>query len=283
MIIIKDVPGQLGNRLWAFTPFINYAIKNNERILILNFKIYSEYFENLKLKKVHFVNNRYLLKMFFICISLLNRIPESFLNRLHIFLRTKKCVSKFNLKKNIVFVDSWHHSKPKLAIEHRVITNLLLPKNKYCNRVDDFLNKITINEDIVKIGVHLRRGDYKNYRNGIYYYSDKDYHHIMKYITSLLSEKKVVFVLCSNEEIDLTFYNDLNIVRLENANLIEDNYLLSKCDYIIGPPSTYSMWASFFGKVPLFFLKNKNTNFNLNNFSHIISQNVFYNGNIFTH
>lgn len=31
-------------------------------------------------------------------------------------------------------------------------------------------------------------------------------------------------------------------------------YLLARCDYIIDPPSTYTMWASFYGNVPLYMI-----------------------------
>ena len=33
---------------------------------------------------------------------------------------------------------------------------------------------------------------------------------------------------------------------------IGDLYSLAACDYIIGPPSTYTQWASFYGQVPRF-------------------------------
>jgi len=29
------------------------------------------------------------------------------------------------------------------------------------------------------------------------------------------------------------------------------------CDYLIGPPSTFTLWASYVGKVKYFHLKNK--------------------------
>jgi len=28
-------------------------------------------------------------------------------------------------------------------------------------------------------------------------------------------------------------------------------YGFARCDYLIGPPSTFTMWASFYGQVPL--------------------------------
>ena len=35
------------------------------------------------------------------------------------------------------------------------------------------------------------------------------------------------------------------------GHLVEDLYALARCDYLVGPPSTYTAWASFYGQVPL--------------------------------
>jgi len=39
--------------------------------------------------------------------------------------------------------------------------------------------------------------------------------------------------------------------------MVEDLYALAECDYIIGPPSTYTLWASFYGDTPLWFMEHK--------------------------
>src|SRR5256885_16731419 len=36
------------------------------------------------------------------------------------------------------------------------------------------------------------------------------------------------------------------------ANPVTDLCALSKCDFIAGPPSTFTQWASFWGDVPLY-------------------------------
>jgi hypothetical protein len=32
---------------------------------------------------------------------------------------------------------------------------------------------------------------------------------------------------------------------------VGDLYALARCDYIMGPPSTYTQWASFYGNRPM--------------------------------
>ena len=35
------------------------------------------------------------------------------------------------------------------------------------------------------------------------------------------------------------------------GNAVEDLYMLSECDYVIGPPSTYSLVAAMYRDIPL--------------------------------
>lgn len=99
------------------------------------------------------------------------------------------------------------------------------------------------------VGVHIRRGDYKEYLNGRWYYSDLEYIKWMKKLKSKCDN--VVFFIASNESIDEELYNSngLNIIHFDNT-AVEDVCMLSLCDYIMGPPSTFSMWASILGNNP---------------------------------
>jgi hypothetical protein len=38
---------------------------------------------------------------------------------------------------------------------------------------------------------------------------------------------------------------------MSRGSAVEDLYSLARCDYLLGPPSTFSLWASFYGNVPL--------------------------------
>lgn len=96
------------------------------------------------------------------------------------------------------------------------------------------------------VGVHMRRGDYRSFNDGKWFYTDKQYADWMKKLTK--SKEDVKFFLFSNEKVNLEYYlsNGLNVVAL-NGNAVEDLYCLSQCDYIMGPPSTYSWWAAMYG------------------------------------
>ncbi|RYU82892.1 alpha-1,2-fucosyltransferase [Hymenobacter persicinus] len=103
----------------------------------------------------------------------------------------------------------------------------------------------------VLVAVHIRRGDYAGWYGGAYLYDDATYVRAMRQMQALFAPStRVRFVLFSNEAISPTAYAEFDTGRSTDHPL-EDLYAMAGCDYIIGPLSTYSMWASFYGRVPL--------------------------------
>lgn len=73
------------------------------------------------------------------------------------------------------------------------------------------------NEYII-IGVHIRRGDYKYWENGKYYFTDDIYQMYMNSISSELkkrSNKKIKFILFSNENININRTEDIIVSNNE--------------------------------------------------------------------
>jgi hypothetical protein len=100
------------------------------------------------------------------------------------------------------------------------------------------------------VGVHIRHGDYANFRDGKYFYTLPQYVDQMRILARLLAPRRIGFLVCSNVSQDSTHFGDLK-VTMGPGHLLEDMYALAECDYLMGPPSTYTIWASFYGKVPL--------------------------------
>lgn len=101
----------------------------------------------------------------------------------------------------------------------------------------------------VAIGLHVRRGDYRQFRGGRYHYDDPTYALLMERSLDLFPGRRVTFVVCSNEQTDFSEPSGTRVVRGPGGEL-SDLHALSRCDLIVGPPSTYSMWASYVGNVP---------------------------------
>jgi hypothetical protein len=103
----------------------------------------------------------------------------------------------------------------------------------------------------VLVGVHLRRGDYSKWSGGKYYYDDNVIRGLMQQMCQTLPERKIRFLLVSNQPVDQSNYAGFDIAK-GPGDPVGDLYSLAACDYIMGPPSTFTIWASFFGNVPLY-------------------------------
>jgi len=107
-------------------------------------------------------------------------------------------------------------------------------------------------EGVTLVGVHIRHGDYLTAGGGTYFYETSHYADLMRKIAEAPG-KRVRFLVCSDEPVRPEDFCGLDI-RVGPGSAIEDMYALAACDYIMGPPSSFSGWASFYGQVPLYFI-----------------------------
>ena len=103
----------------------------------------------------------------------------------------------------------------------------------------------------VLVGVHMRQGDYRRNMGGEYYYTAQQYGKMMKDVERLFPGRAVGFLVCSDGTPDRGYFKEVRSAA-GTGHVAEDLYALAECDYLIGPPSTYSMWASFYGNVPIY-------------------------------
>ena len=81
----------------------------------------------------------------------------------------------------------------------------------------------------------------------------------------------MAFLLCSNEELNYADFAGLQ-VHSATGHFVEDLYALAACDLVLGPPSSYSMWASFYGQVPLLHLEHADQPVSLPDFQVFLDQ-----------
>jgi hypothetical protein len=152
-----------------------------------------------------------------------------------------------------IFIGGWmlrHNPGFDKASEELKI--LFTPKEYYLQRINALITSNRQNIDLL-IGVHVRRGDYKDHFGGIYYYDTDVYRQRMLELKKMFPEKKIKFLVCSNEKLNAAQFKDMDVV-FGSGEQIEDMYSFAFCDFLIGPPSTFTAWASFWGKVPLQFI-----------------------------
>jgi len=115
------------------------------------------------------------------------------------------------------------------------------------------------------VGVHIRQGDYRGWKKGVHYFETEQYAYWMRELVALLPEKKITFLLCASDPIDRRHFRGLEIVD-GPGTVVSDLHSLSLCDAIMGPPSTFSTWASYSGRVPLCMLQHAGQQIALHDF-----------------
>lgn len=269
MIINYDSPGQLCNRIWSLLPSIAYGLEYKKKVLIINFEEYSGCFENLNKNKLISFASYKLLKRFFLSLKARGYIRNGQPN---IFSKL------FGLN----LIEGWSNRLGNVEMiekQSEEIRDIFRFKKEVADAVDSFFS---LSQDVITIGIHIRRGDYKDWLNGVFYYNDEVYLQIIKDLEAQLrlEGKKVKFLLCSNEKIDMSCFGEFDCFVIPQSSGIKDLCALSKCDFIVGPPSSYSQWASFYGKVPLRFLMACDQELKLKDFSVITALSKFENGEI---
>ncbi len=104
-------------------------------------------------------------------------------------------------------------------------------------------------ESDLVIGVHIRRGDYAQFQGGRYCFEDQLYAEWMHSVCEQLPGRKVQFLVCSHEQLNLKNFSGLNITPGPGSAL-RDMYALAETDWMMGPPSTFTTWAAFVGQKP---------------------------------
>ena len=277
MVIIASKEGQLANRIFHASSFIANAKEHKYHIKHLFFDDYYSFFsESLD-------RDRSLISFFAKKKSSVSLVVQSaitlFVKGLlkikikklpfieiidHIGygqdqapfdLNDEKFIRKARSK--IVFVYGWLFADAVNRNKHKqYLVSTWEPNKVYKHNIENYIEHYKNGHDIL-IGVHVRGGDYKKFEGGKWFYTPGQYYEKMKELSTLkmFEGRKIAYVICTNEK-DISFDAEGNFTIFnEERHFVEDLYLLSKCDYIMGPPSTFSGWASFYGNVPLYMLK----------------------------
>ena len=103
------------------------------------------------------------------------------------------------------------------------------------------------------VGLHVRRTDYRDWQGGRYCYPNDVYERVMEELRGEMGD--VRFAVFTDEPKSLS--RTLSRLNEQPTTPERDQWLMSQCDYLVGPPSTFTTWASFMGKVPLLHIMGK--------------------------
>ena len=99
----------------------------------------------------------------------------------------------------------------------------------------------------------MRQGDYKHHFNGKFFLTDEEYKAIIDKINKQFPEYRI-FVAC--EELKDDFQLSNAVVSFQNPAL--NLCILSCCDLLVGPPSTFLTWAAFYQNAKVSYINKYN-------------------------
>lgn len=99
------------------------------------------------------------------------------------------------------------------------------------------------------VGVHVRHRDYRSFLGGRYFFAAEQYAALMGRLAAVLGAADTAFLVCSDEPQEPGAFGELRVERA-GGSAAADLFALARCDYVVGPPSTFSAFASFLGAVP---------------------------------
>lgn len=278
MIVISFKPGRLGNRILVASHIIHALSQSKIKhtLFLPFFDDYYSYFDfssNDPLCRFPQKKNPIKLRS-----RLVRKVIFQFWYRLGNFfqdkkipfvkvidigynemLDTRKPDFKDILKKNkLIFIKGfWFKSNLEKNNNFNLIQSFFSLSEKIENTVKVLEEKFFDSEKTI-VGVHIRRTDYKDLLNGKYFFDLDTY--IVKMIEVQKSLKEdIKFLIFSDEDLKnlKPIFSKFNF-EVVQGNEIEDFYFLSKCNLIIGPPSTFTITASLLGNSRLGFIESKN-------------------------
>lgn len=162
-LVFYDTPGQMCNRFWSYIDSVGWAIENNARVIVLFWDSSIKDFKKLR-------NNKY-IKFPMYSPALIGLFGENryleFLKRL-ITNRYLRFVYRHFLKRYVNAVRSYDlHNNHRYYPKHlEKIVDIFSPSS-YVTEVVDVAFQDAHREGFKVVGVHVRRGDYKNWRGGV--------------------------------------------------------------------------------------------------------------------
>jgi hypothetical protein len=261
MVIIPNRVGQLGNQLFHIANFAASALEHGYRFHFAAFEYSLSKFPNLNsisevcVSRTSDVRNRYQSRAFKVLHKvapstpiwqcLLSQNPPHVITGERSFVKLAK--SKVVLCQGFAFRDpenvSKHYDRLRMIFQF---------SDDIRANADHFVAKSLPEGAPLLVGFHIRRGDYLTYSNGEYFLGDRQWRKLIEEARLFANKmgRSFVGIIFSNELVDNILDGAVDLVA-GPGDTFTDLEMMTRCDFLIAPPSTFSGWASFIGKVPV--------------------------------
>ena len=285
LLIIYCDYGRLGNRLHTHANALAWCIENNYNLINLSFSDYAKLFKNSSKYKSGNLNQnenfiiKFCSRKLIRCFIRRLLLSDKWIERLAwIFNQIRPTKNEALLESDlsrqikhnkINLIKYWDiNCKNSINIHQHKLRDYLRPNKRFVITTEKIIDELRSKFECL-VGVHARRGDYSTYLDGIHYHSWESYLHWAiqsKQVLEYSGKKNVGIVICSDDKAPSFVPNDEDVYFSSNNDFMVDIYLLSMCDYNLGPPSSFGTWISWFGAVPRLVVYNKTEVTSLNQF-----------------
>ncbi len=249
MIFVRD-KGQMCNNMLQYGHLYAWGREHGRHTVSMRFSYKYQYFKLCHSKYHHFLT--YLAGKWGAALHLLHIVdfgPG----------HDAKACEQMLLKHHNIVAQGWYVSFPDLFLKYRdEITDMFTIEPQFSDPVKAQMQEAA---DDIKLGVHIRRGDYATWYDGKFFYDDSVYAAYINRFAELLpaGQKVSVFLSTNDPQVNQEWYQQhcpkVTIHHLK-GNPAQDLYMLSACDYLIGPPSTFSCVAAMYRDLPLYRMDN---------------------------
>ena len=271
MVILGAKTGQLGNRLFHYAHWLANSWEYGYTLYNPSFDEYGAYFarESIYEMKRGILSLwwfrqviLFLTRVVFKCMALrgMKQVGNSWL-RFYRLEEGEECnlrdLDFVQLRENTkcLVMQGWLYRDPvSLQRYGEKVRKFFRISSTHEKHVIALIGKIRAGDHKSRIGLHIRRGDYKDFLGGAYYYTNEQYCEVMRKVKEYFRGKEIRWLICSNEPVDREAFSAFDIV-LGNGQIVEDMYGFTACDYIVEPPSTYTGWTAFYGKKPIYYME----------------------------
>lgn len=288
VIILQHDGGELANQLWNFTSIYAYCVEKGYKCENWSFFEYAGYFsfsvKNFLINNIFFLpfsrhnKRRSSVKTIFFrkLYKILVFLPVVFFLKRQIFFSNESQGGIFylppsgffserlkkleNTRKNIFFANvsgGVFRNTEGLNKHRKSVVEHFKPNRDVGEKISIFIDRLRNKYKII-VGVHFRQGDYSVFKNGKYSVSERRICEIIDEYINFFKIKKedICFIIASDGPVNEDSFRNLPVV-ISKQNAIEDLFILSNCDAIIGSDSTFGHFAAYYGDIPHIVMKNE--------------------------
>ncbi|MDO8604220.1 MAG: alpha-1,2-fucosyltransferase [bacterium] len=276
-IILSADGNELANQLWNYASIYAYTVERGYKIVNPSFFEYGEYFtmpapnwffriifylpfKNYTKRKTAFRRKLWRklyswLIYFSMKISADRMLSYSNKKNLPFYLPPTESpqaeLSRLEHGEQNIYFNGWLFRNPIGLEKYRVdVLKYFKPREDIETEVHKQINNLRVRFKNI-VGVHVRQGDYVNWRGGAYFIAQPRVREILnEYSTVLgLNTLETCFVITSDGPINTSLFAGLNIL-VSTGNAVNDLFLLSLTDTVVGSNSTFGAFASYYGNIP---------------------------------